>query len=382
MVQWTVPLADVRFDPADVEAVAAVYRSGWLSQGEQVEAFEHEFAAWAGCSHAVAVSSGTAALQLIMAALALGPGDEVVMPSLTFAATAAAVWHTGARIVFADIAGLNEPWLSADAAAAGLSPRTRVILNVAYAGHPGQTRALQALAASHGIDLIEDAAHGLGANDDGRRVGTIGRAGAFSFFANKNLPLGEGGMLVTGDAGLAGRARLLRSHGLSASTWERHHGDAPEYEVMMPGFNFRLDEPRAALGRRLLRRLDMNVARRRQLAQAYGAALAELPGVTPALPTTDGASSAWHIYPIVLGESIDRDDFRRRLGVAGIQTSVHYPPLHTSQAYREVENRLPLTEAYAARTVTLPLFPHMTDSQLASVCKAVETALDCAKPRL
>ena len=250
MPDWVVPLSDIRFDDADVEAVAGIYRSGWLSQGPQVAAFESEFAAYLGVRHAIAVASGTAALQLICAGIRLSPGDEVVLPSLTFAATAAAVVHAGATPVFADVRGERRPWLSADAAKAALGPRTRAIVTVSYAGHPGEARELRELAHERGLVLIEDAAHALGASVDSRFAGTIGDAGAFSFFANKNLPLGEGGMVVTDDPELAERARLLRSHGLTSDTWARHQGGEIDYDVLEPGFNFRLDEARAALGRR------------------------------------------------------------------------------------------------------------------------------------
>src|SRR5579864_6294884 len=301
MANWDVPLSDVRFTADEVEAVADVYRSGWLSQGPRVLAFEAAFAEQLSSRHAVALASGTAALQLICAAVDLGPGDEVVLPSLTFAATAAAVVHAGATPVFADISATTEPWLSAAAAERVIGPRTRAIINVAYGGHPGQVVALRELADAHGLTLIEDAAHALGARLGGRAVGTIGHAGAFSFFANKNLPLGEGGMAVTDDDELAARMRLLRSHGLSADTWNRHTGRASDYEVLEPGFNFRLDEPRAALGSRLLRRLEQDNVRRAAHARLYLKALDGIDGVSAGLPAdareagapAAGLESAW-----------------------------------------------------------------------------------------
>ncbi len=374
MPDWVVPLSDIRFDDADVEAVAGVYRSGWLSQGPQVAAFESEFAAYLGVDHAIAVASGTAALQLICAAARLSAGDEVVLPSLTFAATAAAVVHAGATPVFADIRGERRPWLSADEVEAVIGERTRAIITVSYAGHPGEAQELQVLARDRGLLLIEDAAHALGARVASRHAGTIGDAGAFSFFANKNLPLGEGGMIVTGDHELAARARLLRSHGLSSDTWARHHGGEIDYDVLEPGFNFRLDEARAALGRRLLHRLPADTSRRAELAAHYAEELRSLSAVQPAIESEAGVDSAWHIFPLLIDPPVDRSELRESLREKGVQTSVHYRPLHLTRAFASA-CALPLTENYASRTLTLPLFPHMTEAQQAHVLDAVVAAI-------
>lgn len=374
MPDWVVPLSDIRFDDADVEAVAGIYRSGWLSQGPQVAAFESEFAAYLGVDHAIAVASGTAALQLICAAARLSASDEVVLPSLTFAATAAAVVHAGATPVFADIRGERRPWLSAEEVDAAIGERTRAIITVSYAGHPGEAQELQVLARDRGLLLIEDAAHALGARVASRHAGTISDAGAFSFFANKNLPLGEGGMVVTDDHELAARARLLRSHGLTSDTWARHHGDEIDYDVVEPGFNFRLDEARSALGRRLLRRLPAETSRRADLAAAYVDGLRSVAGVRPAIDVGSEVESAWHIFPLLLDPAVDRSRFRGWLRQAGVQTSVHYRPLHLTPAFAS-GHALPVTEDYARRTVTVPLFPHMTEAQLARVLDAVSAAI-------
>jgi dTDP-4-amino-4,6-dideoxygalactose transaminase len=378
MTDWTVPLSDVRFSAEEIEAVAGVYRSGWLSQGPTVAAFEAAFAAFVGSRHAVALGSGTAALHLACLAIGLHAGDEVVLPALTFAATAAAVVHTGATPVFADVSADVRPWLSAAAARAAISPRTRAIVNVAYAGHPGEVVALRELAHQHGLTLIEDAAHGPGARAGDHGVGTVGHAGAFSFFANKNLPLGEGGMLVTDDPELAQRVGLLRSHGLSSDTWSRHHGEVTDYEVLIPGFNYRLDEPRAALGLLVLRRLADDNRRRAALAAVYEAALNGIDGVRPAVQADPEVLSAWHIYPLVLDPDLDRRAFRLRLHAAGVQTSVHFPPLHLTRAFAVDGARgqpLPLTEAYARQTVTVPMFPHMTEAQQALVIRAISSSI-------
>jgi dTDP-4-amino-4,6-dideoxygalactose transaminase len=372
-----VPLSDVRFSAEEVEAVAGVYRSGWLSQGPRVAAFERAFAGFVGSRHAVAVANGTAALHLAFAAAGLRAGDEVVLPAMTFAATAAAVIQTGATPVFADIDAGARPWLSVAATRAAIGPRTAAIVNVAYGGYGGEVLALRELAQANGLSLIEDAAHAPGAVVDGRHVGTIGLAGTFSFFANKNLPLGEGGMLVTDDEELARRARLLRSHGLSSDTWARHRGGAADYEVLEPGYNYRLDEARAALGLLLLARLQHDNQCRADLAAAYATALGSVDGAVPVIEEGPSATSAWHIYPLLLDVGLDRAQFRSRLRAAGIQTSVHYPPLHLTRAFAAAGGGrpLPATESYARRTVSVPLFPHMTQSQQLLVITSISDSL-------
>jgi dTDP-4-amino-4,6-dideoxygalactose transaminase len=375
MVQWRVPLADVVVPEADIEAVADVYRSGWLSLGPETAAFEADFAAYTGAAHAVAVTNGTAALHLICLAAGLGPGDDVIVPSMTFVATVNAIAYVGATPVFAEIAGLKEPWLAYDAATEAITPRTKGIMTMAYGGHPGDTVRLAELAADRGLVLLEDAAHAIGTRVGDRHAGTIGTAGAFSFFSNKNLAVGEGGMVVTGDAGLAARVRRLRSHGMTSLTWDRHRGHASSYDVVDRGFNYRIDEPRAALARRRLARLDAENARRAQLVAGYRAALADMDGIVDALPADPDARSAHHLFTAVLDEDRDRAGFREALATRGVQTSVHYPPAHRFSVFAERAARLPLTDAYGDRAVTLPLFATMTEQQHDWVLDAVRSAL-------
>jgi len=376
MVQWRVPLSDVRFTEAQIEAVAEVLRSGWLSQGPKVEAFEGACSRRLSVAEAVAVANGTAALHLICVALGLGPGDEVIVPSITFAATAAVIRQVGATPVFAEIAGLDQPWLSAKAVDAAITPRTRAVIIVAYGGHAGELLELRALTDRRGLSLVEDASHAIGADaSDGVAVGTVGVAAAFSFFANKNLPLGEGGLVVTNDPMLAQRVKLLRSHGLTSGTWSRHQGHNDGYDVLEPGFNYRLDESRAALGLLLLEQLDFGNDLRADHAARYATALEEMEAVRPALTPVREGRSAWHIYPVVLDSGVDRGEVRRRMASAGIQTSVHYPALHQTTAFAVPGQSLPLSERYAQQTVTLPLFPHMDERQQGDVIDALATAL-------
>ena len=374
MPLWTVPLADVVVPEEDIAVVADVYRSGWLSMGPQTAALEREFAAYVGARHALAVANGTAGLHLICAAAGLGPRDEVVVPSMTFVATVNAIAYTGATPVFADVVSVTEPWLDPHAVDAALTERTRAVMTMAYGGHPGRTVALAALARERGLMLLEDAAHAAGSRVGGRHLGTFGRAGAFSFFSNKNLAVGEGGMVVTDDDAAAAQMRLLRSHGMTTLTWDRHRGHASGYDVVELGFNYRIDEPRAALARRRLARLDADNARRAQLDARYRDLLADIDGLAPALRPPADARLAHHLFTVVLDDGMERARFREALAARGIQTSVHYPPAHRFSIYAWGGD-LPVTEAYGARAVSLPLFATMTTAQQDEVVSAIRAAL-------
>ena len=374
MPLWTVPLADVVVPEEDIAVVADVYRSGWLSMGPQTAALEREFAAYVGARHALAVANGTAGLHLICAAAGLGPRDEVVVPSMTFVATVNAIAYTGATPVFADVVSVTEPWLDPHAVDAALTERTRAVMTMAYGGHPGHTVALAALARERGLMLLEDAAHAAGSRVGGRHLGTFGRAGAFSFFSNKNLAVGEGGMVVTDDDAAAAQMRLLRSHGMTTLTWDRHRGHASGYDVVELGFNYRIDEPRAALARRRLARLDAENARRAQLDARYRDLLADIDGLAPALRPPADARLAHHLFTVVLDDGMERARFREALAARGIQTSVHYPPAHRFSIYAWGGD-LPVTEAYGARAVSLPLFATMTTAQQDEVVNAIRAAL-------
>jgi dTDP-4-amino-4,6-dideoxygalactose transaminase len=374
MPEWRVPLADIEFGEAEIAAVSETYRSGWLSMGPRTEELEQRFAGYVGSKHAIAVANGTAALHLICLAVNLGPGDEVIVPSLTFVATASAIRYPGATPAFADIAGLDRPWLSAEAAAAAITERTRVIMNMTYGGHPGESRELAALAAERDLVLLEDAAHGVGGRLDGHHLGTFGRAGAFSFFPTKNLPVGEGGMVVTDDDELASRVRLLRSHGMTSLTWDRHRGHTKTYDVVEVGFNYRIDEPRAALATARLDRLDADNELRAGAAAEYRERLKRLEGAVATMPPAPGATSAHNLFTVVLDPELDRDGARDHLAERGIQTSLHYPPVHRLSAYGQ-DADVPLTVQYSERAISLPLFPGITTDQIGLVVDSLAEAL-------
>jgi len=369
MPDWRVPLADVVVPERDIDVVADVYRSGWLSMGPRTAEFEQALAEYTGARHAFAVANGTAALHLICVAAGLGAGDEVVAPAMTFVASVNAIAYTGAQPVFADIGSLREPWITVETVEAALTPRTRAVMVVAYGGHPGEIEALRALCEERDVLLLEDAAHAIGMRVGGRHLGTFGTAGAFSFFSNKNLAVGEGGAVVTDDDALAERLRLLRSHGMTTLTWDRHRGHAAGYDVVALGFNYRIDEPRAALATARLARLDTDNERRLDLGRRYRAALARIDRVEPT------AEPALHIFTAVVDEDVDRDAVRRAMAERGVQSSVHYPPVHRFSIYADSGSELPVTDAYGARAITLPLFADMTAAQQDLVLEALDDAL-------
>jgi len=355
------------------QAVLGVVRSGWWSMGPRVAELESEFASFCGVKHAFAVANGTAALHLALLAIGCGPGDEVLVPSLNFVAAANTIGHTGATPVFCDITNENDLNISPRDLELAIGPATRAVVVMHYGGHPCRMDEILEVAERRGISVIEDAAHAPGAMWRGRMCGTIGRVGCFSFFSNKNLPTGEGGMIVTDEDELAEKIRLLRSHGMTTLTWDRHRGHAHTYDVVAQGFNYRLDEIRAAIGLIQLRRLEEQNARRARLVAFYRAALDGANGMSMPFAPEPATTPAHHLAVVVLAEGCPRDEIRTALAARGVQTSLHYPPIHLFSAYRELatQRRLPHTEAVAWRLVTLPLYPHMTEGDASTVASAM-----------
>ncbi|MGE5250282.1 MAG: DegT/DnrJ/EryC1/StrS family aminotransferase [Bacteroidota bacterium] len=375
-MSWQIPLSDIDFDETEVGAVQEVLRSRWLTMGRVTQEFESSFAAYTGAKHAIAVTNATAALHLACLALGLGPGDEVIVPSLTFVATANAVRYVGATPVFADITSHDHLNISAEAVQAAITPQTRAIIVVHYAGFPCDMATILSVAKEHGLYVIEDAAHAVGSELEGRHLGTWGEIGCFSFFSNKNMTTGEGGMMTTDNDALAQKLNRLRSHGMTSLTWDRHKGHAWSYDVVDLGYNYRIDEIRAAIGLVQLGKVDRNNERRRELSQLYRDALQEIvPQVEVPFQHYAGRTAA-HIMPILLPQGTNREEFMGCMKEQGIQTSIHYPPIHTFTSYRDgTQWQLPLTEEVASREVTLPLYPMLTDEQILTVAKAVHQAL-------
>lgn len=370
-----VPLSDLYVDEELLKAAGEAIASGWWSMGPGVASFESAFAEYVGSAHALAVANGTAALHLALLGLGCGQGDEVVLPSLNFVAAANAVHHTGALPVFCDVVGEEDLNLDVHDLERALTRRTKAIVALHYGGYPCDMESLLELARGRGIAVVEDAAHAPGSRLGGRFCGTFGAAGCFSFFSNKNMPVGEGGMLVTDDEALAERFRLLRSHGMTTLTWDRHRGHAHSYDVVLPGFNYRLDEIRAAMGIVQLGRLEAENDARGEAVRRYLSELHQKAGLTIAFAERIGHGQeplAHHIAVLLLPPGADREAFRSELRERGIQTSVHYPPIHTFTAYASDTRRaLPKTEALATRLVTLPLFGRMSEDQLGHVVESV-----------
>jgi dTDP-4-amino-4,6-dideoxygalactose transaminase len=373
-----VPLFDLQLTPGDVDAVMDVLRSGWLTMGPRTAQFEQAFAEHLGARHAIAVSSCTAALHLAYLAAGVGPGDEVVVPAMTFAATAAAAVYCGATPVFADIVGLHDLSLDPADVARRIGPRTKAVCVVHFAGYPAAVRELRALCDERGVALIEDAAHAPDAHVDGRRLGTWGLAGAFSFFSNKVLACGEGGLLATDDDRVAQQARLLRSQGMTSGTWSRHTGATDSYDAVAMGFNYRLDEPRAALLLSRLARLADEVERRRELTRAYRRKLSALDGLLIPYADDDVGRSTCYVMPVLIEDTARRDAVRRHLRERhGVQTSIFYPAVHEFTAYRErfASPALPQSERVARAEITIPLFPDMDETLQDRVVDALADAL-------
>ena len=371
---WAVPLSDVAVRAELSEAASEVVGSGWWSMGAKVAEFEAAFADALGAPHALAVANGTAALHLALLALDCGPGDEVVLPSLTFVAAANTVRRVGATPVFCDIVGNGDLNLDPRDLEAAVTPATRALLVFHYGGFPCDMAPVLELADRAGISVIEDSAHAPGSRWNGQSCGVIGDIGCFSFFANKNLPIGEGGMVITRNDELADRLRLLRSHGMTTLTWDRHRGHASTYDVVVPGLNYRLDEIRAAMGLVQLRFLAEENAKRARLARRYREALDGVSGYTMAFADRLGDENTAHHLAVALApDEGARDETRARLAERRVQTSLHYPPIHRFSAYRNTtpERPLPRTEDAAARALTLPLFAAMTDEQQELVVAAI-----------
>jgi dTDP-4-amino-4,6-dideoxygalactose transaminase len=377
-MKWKVTLSDLNFDHRERRAVDGVIKGKWLTMGETVEKLQADFARFVGAKHAVAVSSGTAALHLAMIALDLRPGDEILVPSLSFVASSNAILYVGAKPVFVDISSPDDLNLSPEDVQRKISPRTKAIVVVHYGGYLADVKRIRRIAKKHRLRIVEDAAHAVGADINSRMAGTFGDVGCFSFFSNKNLATGEGGMLVTDSDRLADRLRLLRSHGMTSMTLNRHQGHAFTYDVVDLGYNYRMTEISAALGVLQLKKLRAGNRKREALTRLYISYLKGTDGLS--IPFEDyPRRSAHHLFPIILDKGISRERFMRHLREKGIQTSIHYPPIHQFSYYRKILRgrrvRLPLTEYTGQHEVTLPLHPLLEKRDVISVCNAVKEIL-------
>lgn len=365
-------LADPVLGNEEKEALCAVIDSGWLTMGERVSGFERAFADLHGAEDAVAVSSCTAGLHLCLKALGIGPGDEVLVPSLTFVATVNAVLYVGAKPVFVDIQGLEVPHICLKDAKAKCTPRTKAVIVMHYGGYLADVEAWRSFSDVNRLKLIEDAAHAPA-------VGAVGRlsdASVFSFFTNKNMTTAEGGMVLARDRSLLEDIRRLRSHGMTTVTLDRYRGHAYSYDVTMLGYNYRLDELRASLGLVQLKHvLGWNI-RRCELSRTYRQLLSiDIPQV--GIPFKPEHETAAHLMPVLLPRGTDRTRVMEKLRKDGVQTSIHYPPVHHFTYYRKSfpDTNLPNTENFAARELTLPLHPLLHENDIEYAVAALARAI-------
>lgn len=382
------PYGRQAIDEDDIEAVVQVLRSDYLTTGPEVPRFEEAFARAVGAAHAVAVSSGTAALHAAIASLDLEPGDEVIVPTLTFAATANAVVMNGAKPVFADV-DPDTLLLSPETLSAALTPRTKAVIGVDYAGQPCDYVALREVA-GEGVHILADACHALGGRRGGKPVGTLAELSCFSLHPVKHVTSGEGGVITTDSAERAGRMKRFRNHGISVDHRQRARDGSWHYEIDALGYNYRLTDFQAALGRSQLTKLDGWLSRRRELAHAYRAGLAAEQAFVP-LDVEPDVDHAYHLFVVQVADGRvegGRDRVFAALRAEGIGVNVHYLPVHLHPYYRNVrgtrEGQHPVAEAAYGRILTLPLFPTMSDSDLHDVllaCRRVAGALATDRQR-
>lgn len=372
------PFSQPSVTEEDIAAVTGVMRSKWLTTGREAAEFEKEFAAYVGCRGAVAVASATGAMHVALKALDIGPGDEVVTPSLTWVSTPNLIVLAGAKPVWADV-DRDTLMLTADMAEPLITPRTRAIIPVHYAGAAADLGPLRELAARKGIALLEDAAHAVGTAYRGERIGATGTA-LFSFHPIKNITTGEGGMVCSDDEAFLGRVQSLKFHGLGVDAYDREtRGRKPQAQVVEPGYKYNITDMAAALGRTQLARLDTMNAQRRALAGLYARAFADIPEIRPlALPAWPH-EHAWHLYVVRLDRpGLARAEFMEWLKRRNIGTGIHFLAAHTQTYYRgreDLRRDLPNTEWNSERILSLPLFPDMTEEDVGDVAAAVREAL-------
>lgn len=374
---WKVQLFELDYDEREEQAVLDVLRSRWITMGEKTLEFELRFAQFLGLeSGCLAVSSATAALHMALMALDIGEGDEVIVPSLTFVSDLNVIRRVGAHPVLADCTSYDDWTVSPDSIAGAVTDRTKAIMVVHYAGYACAMDEIMAIAREHDLYVIEDAAHCPGATHGEQPLGAIGDIGCFSFFTNKNLSVGEGGMYVTRNAQLLERGGYLRSQGMSTLTLDRHKGRSASYDVIEPGLNYRIDEMRAALGLVQLDKLPDGNSRRYTMSGIYRERLQRIKGVEMPFSEFSRGRPSYHILPTLLDRGLERKLVMEKLKAAGIQSSIHYPAPQQFTAYAgTVQGDTPLANDISARCLTLPLFPTMSEGQVHEVCDALEDSI-------
>jgi dTDP-4-amino-4,6-dideoxygalactose transaminase len=387
-MNYRIPLFDLNYGEEEIQALSDTIKDNWISIGPRCEKFEADFSAALHSPYSLTVDNCTNALFMALMALDIGPGDEVLVPSLTFVATVNSVKYVGATPVFCDITSYENLCISPQEIEAKITQRTKAITVMHYAGFPCDMEAIMAIARKHNLKVIEDACHGplseyhsVNSVHSLIKLGTIGDIGCFSFFSNKNISTGEGGMLTCKDEAVYKRLKLLRSHGMTTTSYQRAGGHSTKYDVVSLGYNFRMDDLRASLGIVQLGKLKADLLKRAQVRSWYEDLLGGLPNiVVPFLSLNVGCSSPLYsnyIFPIMLtcGDADYRDGVRDRLHAAGVQTSVHYPAAHRFSIYQSMNAHLPLTEYASDHLITLPMYSKLTEADVLQVVDSLKWAV-------
>lgn len=367
-----IPLFDLNFGKEEEEAVIEVLRSKWISMGPKTKEFEDEYARLHHSKYAVAVTNCTAALHLALRVCGVGVGDEVIVPSLTFVATASAVRMIGATPVFADVVSLDDWTISPEDIKQKITKKTKAVIPMHFGGHGADMLKICALAEKYGLKVIEDACHAPLGVRDGQHLGTLGDFACYSFYSNKNMATGEGGMLLTQNEEYEKQSRLLRAHGMTATAYDREQGKE-FYDIVDWGYNYRMDDIRAAIGVAQVAKLEADVKKRKMLADRYRENLVDQADVSIPFSQYPGESSNYVMG--VLLEKGDRKEIRKLLAEKGVGTSMHYPPVHQFECYKEFSTELPFTEDIGCRELSLPLYFSMTIEDVDYVCDQLKLVL-------
>ena len=374
---YDIPLFNLNFDEKEAKAAYETIKSGWISTGPKCAELEQMFVDMWKVKYAVSVTNCTDALHLCCLVCGVGPGDEVLCPSITFAASANCIRYAGATPVFCDIVGPDHINIDPEDIKKKITPKTKAIVVVHMAGFPAKMDEIMTIAKEHNLKVIEDACHGPLSEYKGKKLGTIGDCAAFSFFSNKNISTGEGGMFISNNEELANRARLMRSHGMTTMSYQRASGHATAYDIVELGYNFRLDDIRASIAIEQLKKLPGDLEKRILVRKRYVENLSKIKGVVvPFADCTEFTSN--YIMPVVLtqGEKEDRDAIREKIHAAGIQTSVHYPAIHKFSIYKDYGAVLPQTEYVTDHEITLPMYAALTMEQVDFICETVNKAIN------
>lgn len=376
-MDYKIPLFKLNYGQEEENAILETIRSKWISTGPRCAELENLFEEQMKVKHAVSLSNCTAALHLALLALGIKSGDEVMCPSLSFAATANCIKYVDAIPVFCDISSLEDPTISMEDMKRKLTPKTKAIIVMHFAGFPCSMDEIMEFARDNDLKVVEDACHAPLSEYKGKKLGTIGDLGCFSFFSNKNISTGEGGMVTTNNTELADEIRLLRSHGMTTMSYDRAKGHSTSYDIVALGYNCRLDDMRASLGIVQFNKLQKDIESRIVIRSKYIERLKKISGIV--IPFEDHSEfSSNYVLTIVLKDSDfeKRDAIRELIHSKGVQTSVHYPCIHLFSIYMEHKISLPLTEYFADNVITLPMFGSLTDDDINLVCQSLEDALN------